>query len=76
MKTDPKETRPKTKKIKNSSDYREVFLTNTQASNRSNVYIDREIVDCKALSTYNSPRYQHVGISQQHFQGSYPVSLE
>lgn len=46
MKTDPKATRPKTKKIKNSSDYREVFLTNTQASNRSHVYIDREIVDC------------------------------
>ena len=46
MKTDPKATRPKTKKIKNSSDYREVFLTNTQASNRSHVYINREVMDC------------------------------
>ena len=39
---------PKNRKKKelSASDYRSRFLTNTQASNRSHVYINREIMDC------------------------------
>lgn len=39
---------PKNRKKKeiSASDYRNKFLTNTQASNRSHVYINREVMDC------------------------------
>lgn len=46
MRTDSKATRPKKKNVKTPSGYRSRFLTNTQASNRSHVYINREVMDC------------------------------
>lgn len=44
----PGETASKSRKKKDipASDYRERFLTNTQASNRSHVYINREVMEC------------------------------
>lgn len=42
--TGPAKNRKK-KEIK-EADYRSRFLTNTQASNRSHVYINREVMDC------------------------------
>ncbi len=45
----PKETgtsKNRKKKEVPESDYRSRFLTNTQASNRSHVYINREVMDC------------------------------
>ena len=42
------ETTPKSRRKKDTpaSDYRGRFLTNTQASNRSHVYINREVMEC------------------------------
>ena len=44
----PGETASKSRKKEDipASDYRERFLTNTQASNRSHVYINREVMEC------------------------------
>ena len=39
-------SKPRKKKDVPTSDYRGRFLTNTQASNRSHVYINREVMEC------------------------------